>query len=92
MPLLVPHGRGITCLMECSLWPSAILKWPKSLPHFRRQCLLLWSGRSPNDTFRVEVVGELVAEFQKLEEQRPWLERPATRICDLLLGLPPGRA
>jgi hypothetical protein len=27
-------------------------------------------SRSPNDTFRVEVVGELVGEFQKLEEQR----------------------
>jgi hypothetical protein len=27
-------------------------------------------GHSTNDTFHVEVVGELVAEFQKLEEQR----------------------
>jgi hypothetical protein len=31
-------------------------------------------GRSPNDTFRVEVVVELVAKFQKLEEQRSRLE------------------
>jgi hypothetical protein len=27
-------------------------------------------GQLPNDTFRVEVVGELVAKFQKLEECR----------------------
>jgi hypothetical protein len=27
-------------------------------------------GHSTNDTFHVEVVGELVTEFQKLEEQR----------------------
>jgi hypothetical protein len=49
-------------------------------------------GRSPDETFRVEVVGELVAEFQKLEEQCSRLERHGTSICDLLLGSPPGRA
>jgi hypothetical protein len=54
--------------------------------------ILKWSGRSPNDTFHVEVVGELVAKFQKLEERRSQLERPVVRIYDLLLGPPPGRA
>jgi hypothetical protein len=49
-------------------------------------------GGSPNDTFHMEVVGELAAEFLKLEERHSWLERSAVRICDLLLGLPPGRA
>jgi hypothetical protein len=49
-------------------------------------------GCSPNDTFRVEVVGELVVKFQKLEERRSQLEHSAMRICDLLLGPPPGRA
>jgi hypothetical protein len=49
-------------------------------------------GHSPDETFRVEVVGELVAEFQKLEEQCSWLERRGTSICDLLLGSPPGQA
>jgi hypothetical protein len=49
-------------------------------------------GRSPNDAFHMEVVDELVAEFHKLEEWRSRLERSAMRICDLLLGLPPGRA
>jgi hypothetical protein len=49
-------------------------------------------GRSPNEIFRVEVVGELVAEFQRLEEQRSWLERPVMRICDMLHGPPPSRA
>jgi hypothetical protein len=39
----------------------------------------------------MEVVGELVAKFQKLEEQCSRLERPTMRICDLLLRPPPGR-
>jgi hypothetical protein len=43
-------------------------------------------GHSPNDTFHMEVVGELVAEFEKLEERCSRLERPTARICDLLLG------
>jgi hypothetical protein len=65
-----------------------------------RELAMLWSvvssvvestlGRSPNEIFHVEVVGELIAEFQRLEEQRSWLERPAARIWDLLLGPPPG--
>jgi hypothetical protein len=45
-------------------------------------------GRSPDETFRVDVVGELVAEFWKLEEWRSHLEEPSARICDLLLGPP----
>jgi hypothetical protein len=49
-------------------------------------------GRSPNDTFHVEVVGELVVKFIKREERYSQLEWLAVRICDLLLGLPPGRA
>jgi hypothetical protein len=31
-------------------------------------------GRSPSDTFRVEVVGELATEFQKIEERQSRLE------------------
>jgi hypothetical protein len=49
----------------------------------------LW--RSPNKTFQVEVVGELVAEFQKLEEWSSFLKQPGVRICDVLLGPPSGR-
>jgi hypothetical protein len=49
-------------------------------------------GRSPNETFRVEIVDELVAQFQKLEELCSWLERPGVRICDLLLGPSPDQA
>jgi hypothetical protein len=49
-------------------------------------------GRSPNEIFYVEVVGELVAEFLRLEEWCSRLEWPPTRICDLLLGPPPSRA
>jgi hypothetical protein len=37
-------------------------------------------GRSPDETFWVEVVDELIDEFQKLEEQ------PGVKICSLLLG------
>jgi hypothetical protein len=49
-------------------------------------------GSSPSDTFHVEVVSELGTEFQKAEDRRSWLERPTTRVCDLLLGAPPGRS
>jgi hypothetical protein len=51
---------------------------------------VLWC--SPCDTFRVEVVGELAIEFQKMEEQQSWLERPITRIYELFLGPPSDRA
>jgi hypothetical protein len=49
-------------------------------------------GHSPDETFQVEVVGELVTEFYRLEELCSRLERPGVRICDLLLGLPLGQA
>jgi hypothetical protein len=48
-------------------------------------------GRSPNENFHVEVVDELVAEFQRLEERISWLERSAVRIYDLLIGPPTSR-
>jgi hypothetical protein len=48
--------------------------------------------RSPSDTSHAEVVGELAAEFCKVEDWRPRLERPTARICDLLLGPLPGQA
>jgi hypothetical protein len=47
---------------------------------------------SPNKVFQVEVVDELVAEFQKQEEQCSRLERPGVRVHDLILGPPSGRA
>jgi hypothetical protein len=40
----------------------------------------------------VEVVDELVAKFQKQEECRSHLERPNTRVYDLILGPPTGQA
>jgi hypothetical protein len=49
-------------------------------------------GRSPDETFQVEIVGELVAEFRKLEGQCSRLEQLGVRIYDLLLGPPPSRA
>jgi hypothetical protein len=49
-------------------------------------------GRSPDGTSRVEVVGELVAKFQMVEDWHSQLDWPTVRICDLLLVPPPGRA
>jgi hypothetical protein len=49
-------------------------------------------GHSLDETFWVEVVGELVGEFRRLEELCSRLERSSVRICDLLLGPPFGRA
>jgi hypothetical protein len=43
-------------------------------------------GRSPNNIAHAEVVGELVAEFQKKERHLVKLEWPTAWICDLLLG------
>jgi hypothetical protein len=45
---------------------------------------------SPTKAFRVEVVDELVTEFQKLERQS-CLEKPFMRVCALILGPPSGR-
>jgi hypothetical protein len=36
----------------------------------------------------VEIVGELVVKFRRLEGLCSWLEWPNTKICDLLLGPP----
>jgi hypothetical protein len=49
-------------------------------------------GCSPSNTTCAVVVGKLAAMFQKVEGHHSKLERPATRICNLLLGPPPGRA
>jgi hypothetical protein len=40
----------------------------------------------------MEVVDELIAEFRWQEEWLSRLERPSASICDLILGLPSGRA
>jgi hypothetical protein len=49
-------------------------------------------GCSPDEILWVEVVEELIAEFQKKQERRSRLERLGTRIYDLILGPPSGRA
>jgi hypothetical protein len=49
-------------------------------------------GRSPNNVAWMKVVGELVAEHPRLEECRSKLERPAAKICSLLISPPPSRA
>jgi hypothetical protein len=49
-------------------------------------------GRSPSNTFHVEVMHELATEFQKMEDRRSWLERPTVTICVLLLGPWTGQA
>jgi hypothetical protein len=52
--------------------------------------LVLW--RPPNNIARAEVVGELMAKLHMAEGHRSKLERPAAKICNLLLRPPPGRA
>jgi hypothetical protein len=47
---------------------------------------------STNETFRVEVLDKLIAEFRKQEEWCSHLERPGTRVCDLILGPPSSQA
>jgi hypothetical protein len=49
-------------------------------------------GHSPNETFWVEVMNELVAKFLRLEELSSRLEGPGRRIYDMLLGPPPSQA
>jgi hypothetical protein len=49
-------------------------------------------GCSPSDTSCTKEVGELAAEFQKVEDRCSRLERPAARICNLLLGPLPVQA
>jgi hypothetical protein len=49
-------------------------------------------GRSPNNVAWMKVVGELVVEHPRLEECRSKLERPAAKICSLLISPPPSRA
>jgi hypothetical protein len=49
-------------------------------------------GHSLDETLRMKVVDELVAEFWKLEERCSRLERPGMRIYDLLLRPPYGQA
>jgi hypothetical protein len=44
-------------------------------------------GRLPNETFRVEVMDELVAKFQRQEELCLRLVGLGARICDLLNAL-----
>jgi hypothetical protein len=45
-------------------------------------------GHSPNEILHVEVVGEFVAGFRKLEDWRSRLQQPATMIYNLLLAPP----
>jgi hypothetical protein len=68
---------SITYQRGCGSLLSATLRWPE-----------FTLVRSPNETFRVEVVDELVAKFQKLDERCSWYEQPSMRIYDLLIGPP----
>jgi hypothetical protein len=49
-------------------------------------------GRSPDETFRAEVLGELFVEFWRLVELCSRLEWPGMRICSLVLEPPFGWA
>jgi hypothetical protein len=47
-------------------------------------------GCSPNEDFRVEVVDELLIEFQERVEWHLRLETSGMRICDMILRPPSG--
>jgi hypothetical protein len=49
-------------------------------------------GCLPGETFRMQVMGEVVAKFQRLEELCLRPGQLGTRICDLLLDPPLGQA
>jgi hypothetical protein len=76
-PSLVPHDRG----RELTAFRAAVSSTTESV-----------LGCSPSDTSCTKVVGELAAEFQKVEDRCSRLERPAARICNLLLGPLPVQA
>jgi hypothetical protein len=78
--------------------------WPAALPYTEmvRELTTFWVvvssvmesmlGRSSSDTTHMEVLGELVTEFQKEEGRHSRFERPTTRIYNPFLGPPPGWA
>jgi hypothetical protein len=45
-------------------------------------------GRSPSKAFWVDVVDEMLIEFQEQAEQCSSLVNSGTRVCDLILGPP----
>jgi hypothetical protein len=86
MPSLVPHGAWHHLSDGMSL---AALRHTE----MAREFATLWAVVS----YAAELVlgnlpDELATDFQKMEDQCSWLERQATRICNLLLGPPPDQA
>jgi hypothetical protein len=81
------EGKRIAALCH-----TKMARDPASLQVVVSSTVELVLGCSCDETFWVEVVGELLAKFWKLEERCSWLEHHGTRICDLLLGRPPSRA
>jgi hypothetical protein len=84
------------CLLE-RMWFAAIhhIEMARELVALRAtvtSATELVLGRPPDETVWVEIMDELVAQFQKLEDQYSWLELPDARICDLLLRPPPDDA
>jgi hypothetical protein len=43
-------------------------------------------GRSPNNIAHAEVVGVLVSELHRVDGRLSKHERPATKICEILVG------
>jgi hypothetical protein len=82
----------------------SVQMWAATLRHTKMagELAMLWAavspvvqsvlGWSPDETFQVEVMGELLAKFRILEELCLRLERSGGRIYDLLLGPPLGQS
>jgi hypothetical protein len=81
------EGLQIATLPHTNMAGELAALWTavSSTVEFMLRCL-------PDETFQMEVMDELVANFQKPEERCSWLEWPGLRICDLLLGPPSGRS
>jgi hypothetical protein len=83
----LPEGMWIPALRHTEMAGELIALWAAV-----SSIVELVLKRSPDKTFRVLVVSELVAEFQRLELQHSWLELSDVRIYDLLIGPPLGLA
>jgi hypothetical protein len=94
LTLSVLHGCGITCQRGCRslLYHTEMAGEVTALQMAVSSAMEFVLEHSLDETFRVEVVDELIAKIWKLEEWRSRLERSGVRICDLLVGSPSGPA
>jgi hypothetical protein len=74
----LPDGMRIAAL--CHVEMAAELAMLRATVSSASEFML---GRSPNKTFQVEIVDELITKFRRQEERCSHFERPVTWVCDL---------